>query len=142
MKDKPIRLIWNIIRHTKADRILFSYVIFVFGAAVLIWITEPTITTYGDALWYCYAVLTTSGFGDYTTTEFLPRVLSVCLSAYSMLALAIITGVVVNYYTQIIQLKNRETIDAFLDRLEKLPELSEEELKELSERVSAFRDAR
>ena len=61
------------------------------------------------------------------------------LSSYAVLAIAIITGVVVNYYNQIVELKQSETITAVLDRLEHLPEMSKDELEELSRDVRSIR---
>ena len=41
-----------------------------------------------------------------------------------------------------IEVKNKETLSAFLDKLEQLPNLSKEECRELSEQVKKFRAAR
>ena len=142
MKRKPIKILWNVIRDTHADRILYSFLIFVFAVAAIIWIWEPGIKTYGEALWYCYSVISTAGFGDVVATLFVTRLLSVLLTVYSVLVIAILTGVVVNFYTRMVELKNKETIAAFLDRIEILPELSEEELVELSNKVKEFRKKR
>jgi voltage-gated potassium channel len=58
---------------------------------------------------------------------------------YSVMTLAVLTGVVVNYYSKMVEMRNKETLTAFFDQLERLPELDEEELKDLSERVKTFR---
>ena len=142
MRRKRFKILYNILRYTKADRIFLSYLVFVFLDAALIWVLEPTIATYSNALWYCYAVISTAGFGDVTVTAFMPKILSVELTAYSLLVMAIVTGVVVNFYTQMIEVKNKETLSAFLDKLEQLPNLSKEECRELSEQVKKFRAAR
>ncbi len=49
------------------------------------------------------------------------------------------TGIIVNFYNEILELRRKETLSAFLDRLEQLPNLSHEELVELSARVQKFR---
>lgn len=72
-------------------------------------------------------------------TTVIAKVVSVLLTVYSLFVIAIVTGVVVSYYNQIIQLQQEETIAGFMEQLEKLPELSEEELKELSLKASYFR---
>lgn len=140
VKRQPFKVLWLVLKNTRADRILSSYLLFVFVDAALIWIFEPTIHTYRDALWYCYAVISTAGFGDVVVTRFIPKALSVLLTAYSLLALAILTGVVVNYYIQVIELRNKETLAAFMDRLERLPDLDTEELRQLSQQVKNFRE--
>ncbi len=139
MIKKRMRVLGSILRNTGADKVLITYVIFVLLAAALIWIFEPTITSYRTALWYCYAVISTAGFGDVVVTTMIPRILSIILTVYSVLAIAIVTGVVVNYYTQMMELKNKETLQAFLDKLEHLDEMTPEELKQLSGQVSKYR---
>ncbi len=139
MNGHRLRVLKRILQNTGADKVMASYTGFVLVDALLIWVTEPTIRTYREALWYCYAVISTAGFGDVVVTHALPRILSFILTAYSVLVIAIVTGVVVNYYTNMIEIKNKETISAVLDQMERLPELSKEELKELSARVSKIR---
>ena len=54
-----------ILKRTKATQILSGYIVFLFVSAAIIQLVEPDINRYGDALWYCYAVLSTAGFGDF-----------------------------------------------------------------------------
>ena len=103
-------------------------------------LADPEITNYGDALWYCYAVISTIGFGDVIVTSVIAKVCSVLLTVYSILVIALITGVVVNFYNQLLQVQQKETISAFADRLQRLPELSNEELKEISDNAKKFMD--
>ena len=121
---KKLKLLWMILKRTKATQILSGYIVFLFVSAAIIQLVEPDINRYGDALWYCYAVLSTAGFGDIVAITFV---------------VAIVTGVVVNYYGQIVEMQRRETAMMFLDKLERLPELSKEELEDISKRVKKFR---
>ena len=61
---KKLKLLWMILKRTKATQILSGYIVFLFVSAAIIQLVEPDINRYGDALWYCYAVLSTAGFGD------------------------------------------------------------------------------
>ena len=85
-------------------------------------------------------VVTTIGFGDLVAQHFLSRVLSVLLSISAAVVIALVTGVILNYFIQMHELKNQETVSAFLDKLEHLPELPPEELEQLSRKVKEFRD--
>lgn len=138
---KKLRVLKGVLVRTHADRLLLGYLVYVFLTALFILWVEPGITGYGDALWYCYAVLSTAGFGDIVATTLLGKIASVLLTAYSLIAIAIITGVIVNFYTQVIQLEQKETLTAMADELERLPELSKEELEQLSARIRRFRGA-
>lgn len=129
-------------KQTGADRMLLGFAAFYLVASIIIWITEPGIRTLGDALWYCFAVISTIGFGDVIATTFIARIISIVLSIYAALVLAIVTGVVVNYYNQIVELRQSETLAAILDRLENLAGMSENELQELSQDIKDLRKKR
>ena len=135
---KQLRLLMKVLKETHTFKIILIFLAFFFICAFVIWFKEPEITNYADALWYCYAVVTTVGFGDVSVQSHLARILSVILSVYAVVIIAIFTGVIVNFFMQMIKLKEKETITAFLDKLEHLTEMSEEELKELSEKVKKY----
>ncbi len=139
---KKLRILISILVHTKADKMLLSFLLFWLVAALLIQLFEPGITSYGDALWYCYAVITTIGFGDVVVTTLFAKVISIILSIYAVIIIGIVTGVIVNYYNQIIQIQQQETIVSIIDKLEHLPNMSQEELKELSHKVKSFKEAK
>lgn len=66
------------------------------------------------------------------------RAAAIVLSLYSVFFVALITSVVVSYCSELIKLRRDESIARFIDELERLPELSHEELVELSEKVKNF----
>ena len=136
---KKIRVLGIILKRTKADRILSGFILFLFAAALIIQIVEPDINRYVDALWYCYAVISTAGFGDVVAVTFIGKVCSVLLTVYSMFVLAIVTGVVVNFYSQVVETHSKETLTPLMDQLEHLPELSKEELEAISQTIKKLR---
>ena len=136
---KKIKVLWLILKRTKADRILSGFFLFLFAAAGIIQLAEPDITRYGDALWYCYAVISTAGFGDVVAVTFLGKICSVLLTVYSIFVVAIVTGDVVNFYSQLVEMHDRETLTVFMDKLEHLPELSKEELETISQKIKKLR---
>lgn len=136
---KKIRVLAIILKRTKADRVLSGFLLFLFAAALIIQIVEPDINRYVDALWYCYAVISTAGFGDVVAVTFIGKVCSVLLTIYSMFVLAIVTGVVVNFYSQVVETHSKETLTPLMDQLEHLPELSKEELEAISQTIKKLR---
>lgn len=136
---KKIRVLGIILKRTKADRVLSGFLLFLFAAALIIQIVEPDINRYVDALWYCYAVISTAGFGDVVAVTFIGKVCSVLLTIYSMFVLAIVTGVVVNFYSQVVETHSKETLTPLMDQLEHLPELSKEELEAISQKIKKLR---
>lgn len=90
---------------------LMSFVGFIFFDALIIYICDPAVKTYGDAVWYCYDVISTTGFGDVVVSTPIGRACSVILTVYSVLVIAIVTGVVVSFYTELIKEKRLELKD-------------------------------
>ena len=86
-------------------------------------------------------MVTTVGFGDVSVHTHLARILSVILSVYALVIIAISTGVVVNFFNQLIELRKENTLNQFIDKMEHLPELSKEELADLSIRVKKYHAA-
>ena len=132
---KRYRLLWSIVRRTHTDKLLCVFLVNLFAVALLITMAEPQITHYGDGLWYTFVACTTIGFGDFAAVTLIGRILTVYMAVNEILLVAIIPGVVVSYYLEVIHRREKESLTVFLDKLEHLPELSSEELREISERV-------
>ncbi len=139
---KKQRLIWNILKRTGAIHLLWGYAVLFLAISVLILWAEPGIHRFRDSVWYCFSVMTTIGFGDITAVTIPGRVLSIVLSLYSILLIAVVPGVLTSYYVELIHLRSNESAEHFLYELEHLPELSREELADLSERVKKFQKKR
>ena len=60
---KRIKVLGSVLKRTRADKIIIGFIVFIFAIAAVIQLVEPDINRYGDALWYCYAVISTAGFG-------------------------------------------------------------------------------
>lgn len=103
-----MRTLKKILKKTGADKMLMSFVGFIFFDALIIYICDPAVKSYGDAVWYCYDVISTTGFGDVVVSTPIGRACSVILTIYSILVIAIVTGVVVSFYTELIKEKRIE----------------------------------
>ena len=93
-----LRGILKIMRRTYAFEVLYGLVILIISCSFYFTITEPQIETFGDGLWYSFAVVTTIGFGDYTVVSPVSRILSVVLGIYGLVVVAVITSIIVNFY--------------------------------------------
>lgn len=136
------RIILNILKRTQALKLLYGYIVLFLIIAFSIMLVEPKINTFMDSIWYCFSVITTIGFGDITVVTILGKVLTIILSIYSILIIALIPGIITSYYIESIKLRENESSEKFLYDLERLPELSKEELEQLSERAKQFNKRR
>lgn len=139
---KKSKLIIKVLKRTGAIKMLYGFIGLFFAISLLIMIFEPKINTFFDSIWYCFNVMTTIGFGDVTSVTIVGRILSIILSIYSILIIAVIPGVLTSYYIESIKLRSNESMEKFMNDLERLPELSKEELSDLSERIKQFQKKR
>ena len=103
---------------------------------------EPGISTIGEGLWYCFETATTIGFGDIGVVSAAAKILTIILSLYSIGVVAIFTAVITSFFMEIAKAKVNDSMQEFLDDLEHLPDLSEEELRALSEKVKKYHGSR
>lgn len=88
----------EIVRKTYAAEIISGLFLLILSFSWVMMFTDPAFDSYTDALWYCFAVVTTIGFGDITATSIIARLLSVVLGIYGIIVVALITSIIVNFY--------------------------------------------
>ena len=93
-----VRTLTRIIRKTYAAEIIFGLVLLMMTFSFLLTVVEPNMPGYLDALWYCFALVTTIGFGDVTAVTLPGRILSAILGIYGIVVVALITSIIVNFY--------------------------------------------
>ena len=91
-------LLRDIVRRTYAAEIIFGLILLILSFSWVLLYTDPGFEHYPDALWYCFAVVTTIGFGDITAVTVIGRALSVVLGIYGIIVVALITSIIVNFY--------------------------------------------
>jgi len=92
----------KIIRKTYAGEILFGLLMLIISFSMIFVVVEhDTFPTYNDALWYCFAVVTTIGFGDFAAVGWVARIGSVILGLYGIVVVAVITSVIINFYNEV-----------------------------------------
>ncbi len=136
---KRLKVFWMIVKRTHTNKLIYAFLFNFVVVAAIIMAVEPEINTYGDALWYTFVSCTTIGFGDFTAVTTIGRILTVYMAIHEIIMVAIIPGVVVSYYLEVIHRRENEKLMEVLDTLEHLPELSNEELNEISMKIKKMR---
>ncbi len=134
-----LRLLWIVFKRSGAWMAIAIFVGVVLLCGLMVQIAEPEIDSYGDALWFLWAVATTVGLGDYTAVTFVGRVASVICSLFAVVCTSISTAVIVDFFNEERHYQRNEALSEFLDKLEHLPDLSEDELRDISTRIRKLR---
>ena len=101
LKLEKIKLLFNILVKTHTIDVIVCLLSIMIAFSFVLQRFEATITNFWDAMWYCFTVITTIGFGDFYATSLVGRILTVILGIYGIVVVAIITSVVVNFYNEV-----------------------------------------
>ena len=93
-------ILLKIIRKTYAGEILLGLFLLIVAFSLVLMHNEESVHTFGDAMWYCFTVITTIGFGDIAAVSFVGRVLTVILGIYGIIVVSILTSIIVNFYSE------------------------------------------
>ena len=122
-----LNIIQKIIKKSLVNEIIMGLLILVVLCSVYFTVVEPNITSYVDALWYSFAVITTIGFGDvYVTTTF-GRILSVILGISGIVVVALFTSFIVNFYNELNRKREERTLQKLIEKAKELEELEEKD---------------
>ena len=100
LSQLKLDVFFKIIFKTYALEILFGLIALMVALSLVLTVEEPTMANFPDALWYCFAVVTTIGFGDFYATTLIGRVVTVVLGLYGIVVVAVITSIIVNFYNE------------------------------------------
>lgn len=93
-----LRVLGNVIRQSYVTEVLLGLVLLIVSFSYCLKSWEPAITSLADGIWYCFAIVTTIGFGDITATTIKGRILSIILGMYGIVVVSLITSIIVNFY--------------------------------------------
>ena len=139
VKSRKRKILFQVLKNPAIYKLLAGYFITFFVIALVIFLREGKIRSYGDALWYCFVSCTTIGFGDLVVSTLISKILTVVLYLYSIIIIAVVTAVITQYFIEIAKNHRDESVSLFLDDLENLSSLPPERLDELSAKVRELR---
>ena len=100
LSQLKLKVLFKIIVRTYTLEVIFGLLTLIVASSLVFMVYEPNITTFGDALWYSFAVVTTIGFGDLAAETLIGRILTVVLGVYGLIVVAILTSIIVNFYNE------------------------------------------
>ena len=131
-------MIWRSYKIVHFDLMLGLYLIIYLVVSFIVWALDPDIKGLSDALWFTFQTGTTIGYGDLLVNNAFARVVTAIFSVISMALVAVFTGILAGYFVETIKAEAKDSAMKFLLDLERLPEMSHEELVEMSERAKTF----
>lgn len=103
LSSLKVKVLAKIVVSTFSLEIIFGLLTMIVCFSIVLASIEPAeagFGSFGDALWYCFAVVTTIGFGDVVATTLIGRIITVILGLYGLIVVAVITSIIVNFYNE------------------------------------------
>ena len=110
---------FQIILKTYALEIIMGLLTTMVAFSLILMMYEEDIPTFADGLWYTFAVVTTIGFGDFVAKTLIGRIITVILGIYGIVVVAVITSIIVNFYTEISGKRDKENLKELTDDIKK-----------------------
>ncbi len=126
-KTLKINVITKVIKKSLVYEIILALLILVILCSIYFTLVEPNMTSYVDALWYSFSVITTIGFGDVAVTTTLGRILSIILGVCGIVVVALFTSVIVNFYNEMNKKRELKEIEKAVEKAGQKEEDKEQE---------------
>ena len=104
-----VKVLTKIVVSTFSLEIIFGLLTMIVCFSIVLTSVEPAeagFATFPDALWYCFAVVTTIGFGDIVAVTPVGRIITVILGLYGLIVVAVLTSIIVNFYNETVGKKD------------------------------------
>lgn len=125
-------------QHGLINALIFIGVM-ILSLSLLIYIIEPDIKTYPDAVWWSIATTTTVGYGDLSPSTHLGRIIAVILMFSGIGVIGMLTGTLANYF-----IKKEDSTDPTIlflkSEIDRLPTMSDKEIDRFCILVKTYRD--
>jgi hypothetical protein len=134
-----LSLFIQIIRRLHLGKFILSFFIWYVIACFLLYVLDPSITSLGTAYWFGFILAATIGFGDYTVTAPLARLVAASLGLYGVLTINLVTGIVTSWFFEQHQKSQGQSASHFLMKAGKLDKLKPDELKSLAQQTKQWK---
>ncbi len=113
-----IGLLETLFNSRRLRTILAALVFFIFLFGYLFYVSEPSVGTLGDGIWWALVTITTVGYGDITPVTTLGRVVASSLMLLGLGLIATITAIVSAKFIQ--NFVDHHTNDDVLEKLDEM----------------------
>ena len=137
---KSFKKFWGVIKKLHFEKVVVGFVVMFILTSIFVTLFEPEVPTFRDGIWYTFVACTTIGFGDISAVTFFGRLFTMIITIYEIVLVALLSGVIVSYYLEIVRLRDKEAFRAMLDKLVRATELTPAELQEIEEKAKKFRN--
>lgn len=121
--------VYKLLKTNGLDKVLIVALILLFIVPIPIVILEPSINTFGDALWWAIVTTTTVGYGDISPETPIGRVLAVVLMLIGIGIIGTLTSAITGFFNKEKPMSTDQQLLELLKTIENIESLSKEEVE-------------
>ena len=111
---KAVKRMIKLLNRTGTIKIFIAYLIILLVGGVLLFFIEPEVHGIMEGFYFLFVASTTIGFGDIVPVTVIGRLITIVVTLFGILTVAMVPGVVVAYYTEYLKIREKETISLSL----------------------------
>ena len=100
---KGFRRIGKLLHRTGTIKFFFAYLVVLLIGGILLSFIEPQVHGIFEGFYFCFVASTTIGFGDIVPVTVLGRIITIIVTLFGVLTVAMVPGVVVAYFGNVLR---------------------------------------
>jgi voltage-gated potassium channel len=129
------KVVANFLKKTYLDKTITCTIIFIIIITILVWFVDTGITDFGTAIWYTFASMTSTGYGDVVPTTISGRIVGIVAMVGGIMIFSLMTAIISSAYVSRINRETHEDIDSKIDDLARNVEELNRKIDELNRKL-------
>lgn len=128
------KVVANFLKKTYLDKIIVITILFIVAVTVLVWLVDSNITDFRTAIWYTFASMTSTGYGDVVPTSNPGRLIGIISMVGGIVIFSLITAIISSAYVSKLSRDKRNDLESKIDYLTSEVEKLNKKIDELNKR--------
>ena len=129
------KVVADFLKKTYLDKAIACSIIFVILITILVWFVDTGISDFGTAIWYTFASMTSTGYGDVVPTTISGRIVGIVAMVGGILIFSLMTAIISSAYVSRLNRENRQDMESKIDDLTRNVEELNRKIDELSKKM-------
>lgn len=129
------KVVANFLKKTYLDKAIACSIIFVILITILVWFVDTGISDFGTAIWYTFASMTSTGYGDVVPTTISGRIVGIVAMVGGILIFSLMTAIISSAYVSRLNRENRQDLESKIDDLTRNVEELNRKIDELNRKM-------
>ena len=129
------KVVADFLKKTYLDKAIACSIIFVILITILVWFVDTGISDFGTAIWYTFASMTSTGYGDVVPTTISGRIVGIVAMIGGILIFSLMTAIISSAYVSRLNRENRQDMESKIDDLTRNVEELNRKIDELSKKM-------